>query len=121
MSGRKYMFGACHYCICTACSRLSCPFKHYDYRECYSCRQRKVNRPRLDCDFFRHYMKSRSFRFRPASVPISEHHGTYVLITHDTVFVGKYDKLFKLWRRLGGNLKQINYLDFIGGVDYGKG
>ena len=115
MSGRRYMYGACHYCICTACSRLACPFSSNTYRECYSCRQHRENRPRLDCDFFMHYLKSRSFRFRRASEPLPVHHGSYVLITRDSVFVGKYDSLKPLRARLGGELKQLNYLDFLVG------
>lgn len=120
MSGRKYMYGACHYCICTACSRLSCPFKHYVYRECFVCRQRSKNRPRLDCDFFRHYIKSRTFRFRPAARPLPEHRGSYVLTTGNAFFVGSYEKLEPLRKRLGCELKQLYYLDFLGGADYDK-
>ena len=114
------LYGACYYCICTACSRSSCPFKHLEFQCCYACHQRRDKRPRLDCDFFRHYIKTKVFRFRAADRSGDRHRGTFILISERSVFVGSYEKLERLRARFGGDLKRIHYLDFIGGVDYDK-
>jgi hypothetical protein len=111
LNNRKYYFGACHFCICTACSRFICPFKHKLYEECYACRERGENRPRLDCDFFSHYMKVRRFRFhRVAQLP--QHFGTFILHTDTAVYVGSFDKLSELSRRFGGTPKRLNIIDY---------
>ena len=119
MSKRPNLYGACYFCICTACSRRRCPFKNFEYKQCTACRKRFENRPRLDCDFFEHYIKTRRFRFRPASRE-SKHSGTYILFTDRSVLVGTWDKLDPLHKRLGGELKKMEFLDFIGGFDNGK-
>ena len=117
---KQRFYGACYYCICTACAALSCPFSNWEFKHCTICRQRRENRPRLDCDFFQHYIKHRHFRFRRVTAPLPAHSGTYVLITDKTVFVGSWAKLEPLRNRYGGQLKKIDFLDFLGGHDYVK-
>ena len=110
MRKRKYFYGACHYCICTACSQFNCPFKHRLYQECYGCRERGNNVPRLDCDFFSHYLKKHHFKFKRLNQPIEKNFGTYLLITQNNVFVGKYEEMISLSKRLGGKVKKFNII-----------
>lgn len=117
MKVRKFRFGACHYCVCTACTRFNCPFKHKLYRECYACRESGSNSPRLECDYFEHYLKSHTFRFRRAVQPLSKHFGTYILITREAVSIGSYEELLKLSERLGGVPKKLNIIDHNFGGD----
>ena len=107
---RPYRFGACHYCICTACSRYKCPWSNKLYRECFSCRELGNNTPRLDCDFFSHYLKTHRFRFRRAEKPLPAHFGTYVLTTRDNVFVGSWERLQPLYKRFGGTLRKLDII-----------
>lgn len=120
MSKRPFVFGACYYCICTACSGKLCPFAHREFKSCTLCQEHRVNSPRLDCDFFQHYIKIKSFKFQRASLPRPVNSGTYVLFTSRSVFVGKYENLEPLRKRFGGTLRQISFLDFIGGLDHDK-
>lgn len=120
MSKRPNLYGACYYCVCTACSGRSCPFSHLEFKYCAFCRQRRENRPRLDCDYFQHYIKTKTFRFCPSERGGEPHRGTYILFTDRSVMVGSWAKLEPLRKRLGGELKKIEFLDFIGGFDNGK-
>lgn len=118
MSKRPRFYGDCYYCVCTACSGRSCPYKHLEFKYCQLCHERG-KLPRYDCDFFQHYIKSRVFRFRPVTEK-KPHSGTYILFTDNSVFVGSWDKLEPLRQRLGGTLKKMEFLDFIGGLDRDK-
>lgn len=121
MKQRKYRFGKCHYCVCTACTRAECPYRHKTYRECFACRQRGYNSPRLECDYFNHYLKSRSFKVKRVVKPLPLHYGTYVLYTNNTVYVGSYDKLIKLSEKLGGLPKKLDLIDYnFGGFENEK-
>ena len=95
MSKRPNLYGACYYCICTACSGRSCPYAHLDFKHCTFCHQRG-KQPRLDCDYFRHYIKTKQFRFRPSERPFEPHAGTYILFTDRSVMVKTSDKIHKL-------------------------
>ena len=108
---RKYKFGACHYCICTACSRFNCPWSYKLERECYNCRERGENVPRLDCSFFAHHMKTHHFKFKRASLPLPEYFGTYILQCSKGVFIGSHEKLVYLQNRFGGKLQRLNIID----------
>lgn len=108
---RKIRYGACYYCICTACTRFECPFSHKLYRECYACHERGENRPRLDCDYFCHYMKKRHFKFKREPVPIPEHSGTYFLYAKNNVYIGTYEELVKVSKRIGGTPCKLNIFD----------
>lgn len=112
MKIRKLRYGACYYCICTACTRFNCPFRHKLYRECYACRERGFNRPRLDCDFFCHYLKKRHFRFKREVAPLPVHFGTYYLNVDGDIFVGKYANILKLSHQLGGTPHKLNIIDY---------
>jgi hypothetical protein len=113
------LYGACYYCICTACSGRLCPFAHLEYQHCDFCHHR-VKQARLECDYFQHYIKTRHFRFRRAEKALEPHSGTYILFTDRALLVGSWAKLEPLRKRLGGTLKKIEFLDFIGGFDHGK-
>ena len=119
MSKRPRLYGECYYCICTACSGHSCPYAHLEFKHCTFCHQRN-KMPRLKCDYFQHYIKTRVFRFRSVSHPVPKNSGTYILFTDRSVLVGSYDKLKSMRDRLGGELKKIEFLDFLGGFDHGK-
>ena len=108
------MWGACYYCVCTACSALVCPFKHKLYRNCYRCHELGARSPRLDCDYFIHYLKHRRFKFR-RQLCRTQHDGTYILIIKGIVFVGKYDELVSIANRLGGDLRPLEAVDFLTG------
>lgn len=98
-------YGKCYYCVCPVCSKYRCPFKHHVLYGCDNC-----TIGRHECDYFTHYLKTRHFRFKRArSVPV--HFGTYILNTHNTVFVGEWDKIHKLAQELGGSPKKLNILD----------
>lgn len=112
MKKRKNRYGACHYCICTVCTRSECPWSHLANRECSSCRERAENVARLDCDYFCHYLKTKRFRFKKRSKPLPEHFGTYVLKTPTDVFIGSYEHLEPLQKRFGGELKRLNLIDY---------
>lgn len=99
-------YGKCYYCVCTVCSKHKCPFRHRMLRECENC-----TIGRFECDYFTHYLKTRFYRFKRVS-HVSEHFGTYVLITNDSVFVGKWEKLYKLSCRLGGTPKKLNIIEW---------
>lgn len=103
-------FAECYYCVCTACSRSRCPWKHRYYMHCFACHDRGKRSPRLHCDFFEHYLKTHRYRFKRASRVIPEHFGTYILISSDSVMVGKYEKLYPLWRKLGGELRKFDII-----------
>lgn len=81
------------------------------YKHCSNCHDREERRPRLSCDFFKHYMKYHRFKFRRVKKADSAHVGTYILITHEQVFVGDYNKLMKLAERLGGVPRKLNLVD----------
>jgi hypothetical protein len=108
---RFHRYGACYYCVCTACTRFKCPFKHRLYQECQTCQDRGVNRPRLECDFFCHYLKTKHFKFKRVVAPLPEHSGTYILKTNGSVYIGTYDKLLKLSKLFGGKPCQLNIID----------
>ena len=108
------MWGACYYCVCTACSALVCPFKQKLYRNCFRCQERAKRSPRLDCDYFTHYLKHRRFRYR-LKLRTPRHVGTYVLVIKGIVFVGKYDELVSIANRLGGDLRPLEAVDFLTG------
>lgn len=109
---RRYFFDKCHYCICTACSRFKCPWRHKLYKECWRCQERSQKVPRLDCDYFCHYLKSKHFKFKRRSRSELHHTGTYLLLTEFGAFKGSYKDLSKLQMRIGGNLRQFNIFDF---------
>lgn len=113
MKNRPSFYGKCYYCICTACNGLSCPFKHHLYRCCYRCQERRQRSPRLDCDSFEHYIKTKRFRFK-RSEPV-KHSGTYIVNAHGLVFVGKYADLAPIAERLHAQLRKIDSFDFIAG------
>ena len=112
MKTRKYRFGACHYCVCTACTRFHCPYSHRLYRECQTCHDRGVQSPRLDCDYFSHYLKSRRFKIRRVINPLPDRSGTYILLTDQSLHVGSYEDLKKLSARLGGVPRKLNIIDY---------
>ena len=53
-------------------------------------------------------MVKRHYRFRKAVQPIQEHFGTYILQTKENVFIGTYEELEKLSKKLGGTPKRLN-------------
>ena len=89
-------FAECYYCVCTACNRSKCPWKHRIYMHCTACQERGSRVPRLHCDCFEHYLKTRRFRFKRLSGSPSAHFGSYILVSDRGVFVGNYDKLSQL-------------------------
>ena len=115
MKHRKSFYGKCYYCICTACSGSVCPFNHHLYRCCYRCYERRQRSPRLDCDYFTHYLKVRRFKFRRTRAQSLRSSGTYILNARGLVFVGKYDYLLLIANRLGGQIKPLDHFDFLSG------
>lgn len=111
---RKIRFGKCYYCVCTACSAVLCPFIYKLYRNCYRCQERGTRSPRLDCDYFTHYLKHRCFRFR-RQLRSTQHSGSYVLNVRGLIFVGKYDDLKPISDRLGGKLRPLDAVEFLTG------
>lgn len=107
---RKNRLGKCHFCVCTVCTRSRCPWKHKILKECYLCKGHEIYKPRLDCDYFQHYLKVKRFKFRRAKLPLPSHFGTYILDSQYMVHVGSYDKLYPLYKKLGGTLKPLNIL-----------
>ena len=101
----KYTTG-CYYCVCTACRSSACPWKHLLYRQCFVCQEKNLKSPRLRCDYFQHYLKIRKYRFKRGAPAAPG--GSYILITKDSVFVGEYKKIKKLYDRLGGELRKYN-------------
>ena len=67
--------------------------------------------PRLRCDYFKHYMKTHRFKFKRVTEPLPSHYGPYILLTDKQVYIGEYDKLLKLSKRLGGVLRRLNIVD----------
>ena len=110
MKQRKTRYGPCYFCICTACTRFYCPFKIKDDRECYSCRGHGTNRPRLDCDYFEHYMKTHTFRFKRVN-SFEDIQKTYMLSSARGFFMGDLDHLENLQKRLGGRITLVNVID----------
>lgn len=67
---KRYHFAKCYYCICTACNSVTCPhLKYKPFTCCRFCISRGSARPRLDCSFFRHFRKSKSYRYRRSRPP----------------------------------------------------
>lgn len=55
----------CYYCICTVCNSRSCPWQRRQGGACCFCNEdRRGFRPRLECDFFNHYLKKSRFCVR---------------------------------------------------------
>lgn len=77
---------------------------------CTACQERSERRPRLDCDYFEHYLKTRRFRFKRRVKAVPAHYGTYVLTTQYGVMVGPFAKLEPLHKRLGGELRKLDII-----------
>lgn len=53
----------CYYCICTVCNSRACPWQRRQGGACCFCNEDKRGiRPRLECDFFNHYLKKTRYR-----------------------------------------------------------
>lgn len=115
MKHRNTFYGKCYYCICTACSGVICPFAHKLYRCCYRCQELRQRSPRLDCDYFSHYLKVRRFKFRRIRAQSLRSSGTYILNARGFVFVGKYDDLLPLALKLGVKLRKLDHFEFLSG------
>ena len=112
MKKSRSFWGPCYYCVCTACSSVFCPFKHKLYGNCYRCQERGTRSPRLQCDFFSHYLKHRRFSFRKLS-SAPQHSGTYVLNVRGLCFVGRWSDLRPIADKLGGDLKPLDAVNFL--------
>ena len=112
MKKRSHHYNACYYCVCTACSRIQCPFKRRVGLQCYACSEQRQKRPRLECDYFTHYLKHKRFKFKREVLPLPEHHGTYILTSDNGVYVGSWDRLVKVQRNTGGQLRRLNIIDY---------
>lgn len=60
----RHHHAKCYYCICTVCNSRRCPWQRKQLGACYNCSEEKGIRPRLECDFFHHYLKSKRYTFR---------------------------------------------------------
>lgn len=109
MSVVRKFHGKCYYCICTVCTGYKCPWKHLTFKQCNYCQEHRYNYPRLDCDFFEHFMKKRRFRLRRVSAP--DHVGTFVLYHSKGVMIGKYADLLIMQGKLGGYIRPYNIFD----------
>lgn len=101
----------CYYCVCTACARVLCPWKHKLFKECWVCQERAEKLPRLDCDYFRHYLKYKRFRFRKCPRSELRQSGTFLLRTDYGTFKGSYNDLVKLRSKLGGCIQPYDILE----------
>ena len=114
MIKKNNFYGKCYYCVCTACSGVVCPFAFKLYRNCYRCHERGSRAPRLDCDYFTHYLKHRRFRFRKLSSAL-QHSGTYTLNVRGLIFVGRWSELRPIADRFGGELRPLDVVQFLTG------
>lgn len=101
----RYHHDKCYYCICTVCDSVICPYMHKQFKGCYSCKDGERIRPRLDCDYFKHFKKSHQYRI---------HKVTHELVTLYNVRISglgvfndvTLDKLQKLSRG-----REIDYIE----------
>lgn len=54
----------CYYCVCTVCNSRYCPWRRKPLGACQFCSEERGIRPRLECDFFNHYLKIKRYRYR---------------------------------------------------------
>lgn len=60
----------CYYCICTVCNSRYCPWQRKSLGSCQFCFEDRGIRPRLECDFFNHYLKTKRYRIRKVDQPL---------------------------------------------------
>ncbi len=88
-----------------------CPWRFKTFKSCFYCQEHGQQLPRLDCDFFEHYLKVRHFRIRKLSRSDARFSGTFILRTDYGVFKGKYHDLVKLRDKLGGKIERYSHFN----------
>nr|DAO98741.1 MAG TPA: hypothetical protein [Inoviridae sp.] len=99
----------CYYCICTVCNSCSCPWQRRVGGACCFCNEdRRGIRPRLECDFFNHYLKKSRYRVRRVRAG-QELVTLYNVLYEDIIFRDvTYDKGLYLMDHLKGARLEVS-------------
>ena len=109
-------FTKCYYCVCQVCNLRKCPLSRDRTQLCInSCISKGERIPRLDCDYFEHFRKTKVYRVKrhrkpnktysersvvnildtlltPLGIDTESDTGSYILYYGDLV-VGEYQSL----------------------------